>query len=108
MRLVKGGALACLVIAAGTLASGVVRAQDAQTLETIQVTGSETTADSVDVLDTQAVAESNLREIGQLQDQVANLRIGALGGRATQSLVSLRGYTNPYGAPESAAVMYVD
>ncbi len=63
---------------------------------------------SVVVLDAAAITDANLTEFGDLQDMVTNLRIGNLGGRATQSIVSLRGYTNPYGAPEAALKVYVD
>jgi iron complex outermembrane receptor protein len=63
---------------------------------------------SVEVLDAAAIANANLLEFADLQDAIANLRIGNLGGRATQSMVSLRGYTNPYGAPEAALKIYVD
>lgn len=63
---------------------------------------------SIEVLDAAAIANANLLEFSDLQDAIANLRIGNLGGRATQSMVSLRGYTNPYGAPEAALKIYVD
>lgn len=83
--------------------------EDAPTLGTIDVVAA-TNSDlgSVQELDAAAIANANLLEFADLQDAIANLRIGNLGGRATQSMVSLRGYTNPYGAPESALKIYVD
>lgn len=82
-----------------------------KTLGTITVTESAAgndAAQTVEILDADTIANANLRDSTQLQDQIANLRIGPLGGRATQALVSLRGFTNPYGASESAVTLYVD
>lgn len=81
-----------------------------KTLGTITVTQSsaDKTPQTVEILNAATIANANLRDSTQLQDQVANLRIGPLGGRATQALVSLRGFTNPYAAPESAVTLYVD
>ena len=85
----------------------------ASTLATVDVNERERREDfaqpmSVEVLDASAIENANLRELDQLQDQIANLRVGTLGGRASQSIVSLRGFTNPYGAPQSALVLNVD
>lgn len=87
-----------------------VRADEAApTLGTIDVSAAQNSdPGSVEVLDATTIANANLVEFGDLQDAIANLRIGNLGGRATQSMVSLRGYTNPYGAPEAALKVYVD
>jgi hypothetical protein len=87
-----------------------VRADEsAPTLGTIDVRAMPSSdPGSVEVLDATEIAAANLAEFGDLQDAIANLRIGNLGGRATQSMVSLRGYTNPYGAPEAALKIYVD
>jgi len=87
-----------------------VRADEsAPTLGTIDVRAMPSSdPGSVEVLDATEIAAANLAEFGDLQDAIANLRIGNLGGRATQSMVSLRGYANPYGAPESALKIYVD
>lgn len=87
-----------------------VRADEiAPTLGTIDVSATPASdPGSIEVLDAAAIANAHLVEFGDLQDVIANLRIGNLGGRATQSMVSLRGYTNPYGAPEAALKIYVD
>ncbi len=83
--------------------------EGALTLDAVRVTAiSNSDPGSVEVLDAAAIANANLTEFADLQDVIANLRIGNLGGRATQSIVSLRGYTNPYGAPEAALKIYVD
>src|SRR5216117_3742091 len=84
--------------------------QRASTLATVDVTARGDFAQpmSVDVLDAITIEDANLHELDQLQDQIANLRIGTLGGRTSQSIVSLRGFTNPYGAPQSALVLNVD
>lgn len=97
-----------LLLAAPAVLAAEADGTKPRTLGTIEVTGSQASAGSVEVLDAQAIADANLRDIDQLQDEIANLRIGPLGGRATQALVSLRGFTNPYGAPESAVALYVD
>src|SRR5262249_9864634 len=98
----------CTTVCLSVVGISAACAQDAHPLGTIEVTDSQRSPESVEVLDANAIADANLREIGQLQDEVANLRIGALGGRATQTMISLRGFTNPYGAPEAAMVLYVD
>ncbi|HXD83977.1 MAG TPA: TonB-dependent receptor plug domain-containing protein, partial [Rudaea sp.] len=87
-----------------------VRADEiAPTLGTIDVSATPASdPGSIEVLDAAAIANAHLVEFGDLQDVIANLRIGNLGGRATQSMVSLRGYTNPYGAPEAALKIYID
>jgi iron complex outermembrane receptor protein len=90
-----------------------VRADDQRTNTLATVDVSERSRDSaqplaLEVLDANAIEDGNLRELDQLQDRIANLRIGTLGGRASQSIVSLRGFTNPYGAPQSAVVLNVD
>src|SRR4051794_36682600 len=98
---------ACVRIGCGVLLLYVESANagtdEAHTLATVDVTARERNtnldaAGSVEVTDAAALARANLHEIEQLQDAIANLRIGSLGGRASQTLVSLRGYTNPYGA----------
>lgn len=110
---------ACVRFACGVLllcaepASAGTDETHTSTLATVDVTARERipnpdAAGSVEVIDAEALALANLHEIEQLQDAVANLRIGSLGGRASQTLVSLRGYTNPYGAAEAATVLYVD
>jgi iron complex outermembrane receptor protein len=63
---------------------------------------------AVEVLDATTIASAGLRDLDQLQDQIANLRIASEGGRASPWFVSLRGFINPFGAPHSAAVLYVD
>ncbi len=89
-------------------------AQVASTLGTVQVTGqrsgesAQRTPAAIEVLDARAIADAELRDVAQLQDQIANLRIASEGGRASPWFVSLRGFINPFGAPHSAAVMYVD
>jgi iron complex outermembrane receptor protein len=98
------------------LAVNAVRAADvpdpqAETLGTIKVTHTrrvDSAPQTVEVLDAATIANANLRDTTRLQDQIANLRIGSLGGRSSQTLVSLRGFTNPYGAPESAVTLYLD
>ncbi|HST29154.1 MAG TPA: TonB-dependent receptor [Rudaea sp.] len=104
----------CCGLSLVLLGTGLAYADDPASpdkmLGTITVTGSRPAdvAQTVNVLDAEAIANANLRDTTQLQDQIANLRIGSLGGRASQTLVSLRGFTNPYGAPESAVTLYLD
>lgn len=81
------------------------------TLDTIRVDGQRpghALPGAIDVLDATVLGNSNLHELTQLQDLVPTLRISRTGGRATPHYVSLRGFTNPWSAPESAVALYVD
>ena len=63
---------------------------------------------SIEVLDAAAIANAQLRDIDQLSDQIANLRIAGEGSRASPAFVSLRGFVNPFGAPNSAVALIID
>lgn len=46
--------------------------------------------------------------LDELPDHVPSLRLGSLGGRAGQHFISLRGFINPWSAPESAVALRID
>ena len=59
-------------------------------------------------LDAMTLEQQHLRSLAVLRARVPTLSITATGGRATPHYVSLRGYTNPWSAPESAVAVYLD
>jgi iron complex outermembrane receptor protein len=84
---------------ASTLSIVVVRAQR----EEAQVTPASRTR-----IDGTAIERSASHDLAALADQIPNLRLSSEGGRASQGFVSLRGFINPWSAPEAAVALRVD
>lgn len=82
----------------------------ATVLDNVRVEGRSVAAanGAVTTLDAGAIERARLRSLTQLQSQVPTLSIVATGGRAAPHYISLRGYTNPWSAPESAVPVYLD
>lgn len=82
---------------ADTLPEVVVQAESAAVQDTPA---------AMNVLQGSELDAQNVRSLSQLQ--LPTLSISAMGGRATPHYVSLRGFTNPWSAPESAVAVYLD
>ncbi|MEO6690547.1 MAG: TonB-dependent receptor, partial [Dokdonella sp.] len=121
----RGGVRATLRLPAITVAAAIAFTAGAQSrsaeasaidppatpLATVSVHDYVPTATPTDAdthLDGAELERRHLDALGELADAVPNLRIGSLGGRAGQHLVSLRGLINPWSAPETSVLLRID